>query len=224
VKGRFVSKERRPRRVVSGPYKGLVMQLGFAKELQMYLGLYERETHGWIKRLSRGIATGIDLGAAFGEFTVYFLKKTPAAKVYAFEPNLKVIPRLDENLALNGLAGTERMELVTRFAGTEETETEMRLDSLSESLQMPCFIKMDIDGGEVAVLKAATAINQLPAVRWLIETHSQELETECIEILRAAGFETRIVKNAWWRVILPEERPGGFNRWLVAWKAGDLRP
>jgi hypothetical protein len=59
VKGRFVSKERRPRRVVSGPHKGLVMQLGFAKELQMYLGLYERETHGWIKRLSRGIGTGI---------------------------------------------------------------------------------------------------------------------------------------------------------------------
>jgi hypothetical protein len=78
---------------------------------------------------------------------------------------------------------------------------------------------MDVDGAEAEILKGASLLNGLGGVRWLIETHSRDLERECVEQLKAAGFETRIIRNAWWRVLIPELRPVEQNRWLAAWKA-----
>ena len=36
--------------------------------------------------------------------------------------------------------------------------------------------------------------------------------------LERNGFRVRIVPNAWWRVVLPEQRPVELNRWLVAYR------
>ena len=77
---------------------------------------------------------------------------------------------------------------------------------------------MDVDGAEAEILKGATALNRMAGVRWLIETHSKDLERECVKQLEAAGFENRIIRNAWWRVVIPELRPIEHNRWLAAWK------
>jgi hypothetical protein len=77
---------------------------------------------------------------------------------------------------------------------------------------------MDVDGAEWDIISSAASINMLPDVRWLIETHSRELEGKCATHLSDLGFKIKIVKNAWWRCIVPEQRPGAHNRWLVAWK------
>ena len=77
---------------------------------------------------------------------------------------------------------------------------------------------MDVDGAEEQILKGAKTINALTDVRWLIETHSNELESLCEGILTVAGFQTRIIPNAAWRVFVPEQRPIEHNRWLAAWK------
>ena len=102
--------------------------------------------------------------------------------------------------------------------GRSSSENVSCLDSLSEDIRSPCFIKMDVDGYEEEILAGAKGINALPSVRWLIETHSVELEEVCEEGVRSAGFETKVVKNAWWRLFIPEMRPIAHNRWLVAWK------
>jgi hypothetical protein len=78
---------------------------------------------------------------------------------------------------------------------------------------------MDVDGAEEKVLNGANTINTLTDVRWLIETHSSQLELLCERILTAAGFQIRIISNARWRVLVPEQRPIEHNRWLVAWKS-----
>ena len=92
------------------------------------------------------------------------------------------------------------------------------LDTFAKRISPPCFIKMDVDGAEAKILSGATAINSLPDIRWLIETHSTEFETMCVFQLERFGFKTKIVKNAWWRNFVPELRPIAHNRWLVAWK------
>jgi hypothetical protein len=94
----------------------------------------------------------------------------------------------------------------------------MCLDSLMPSIHYPCLIKVDVDGAEVDVLAGARMLNTQPGVRWLIETHSAELEAGCVRQLESFGFTTRIVPNAWWRVLVLETRPIAHNRWLVAWK------
>jgi ribosomal protein L11 methylase PrmA len=196
-----------------------VMGLSLRSQTQVYLGLFEKETHPWLNRLSKGISTAIDIGVAQGEYTIYFLTKTEATKVFAFEPDVSCIPFLQENCELNGVDQSDRLEISTRFVGVSDTEQEIRLDSLAESVHAPCLVKMDVDGAEEQILKGAKLFNSLPGVRWLIETHSKELEVACEKILTAAGFQTRIVPNAWWRIFVPELRPGGQNRWLAAWKS-----
>jgi hypothetical protein len=218
LKSPFVSSEPRPRRIPTGPLKGIVMNLSLKTQSQIYFGLFEREVHRWLRSLSTGIGTAIDIGAAYGEYTLFFLKKTPATRVYAFEPDEAVLPRLYENLKLNDLADSGRLVVSCKFVGTCNSQRELTLDSLQDSLRYPCLIKMDVDGAEAAILGGAKAINGLPRVRWLIETHSSELERDCARILTEAGFEIRIIPNAWWRMLLPEHRPSEHNRWLAAFK------
>jgi hypothetical protein len=219
VKNLVVPPGRKPRQIVLGPFKGITMALSLRHQTQIYLGLFEREVHAWLGRLSRGIHTAIDIGADSGEYTLFLLTRTNAARVLAFEPNPESLPLLQENLKLNSLAESSRLELSTALVGDSDGASKVSLDSLVGSMQLPCFIKMDVDGAEAEILKGAARLNGLGGVRWLIETHSRSLECQCIEQLKAAGFETRIIRNAWWRVFIPELRPIEHNRWLAAWKA-----
>lgn len=219
VKNLVVPAGRKPRRIVFGPFKGITMALSLRHQSQIYLGLFEREVHAWLGRLSRGIHTAIDIGADSGEYTLFFLSRTDAEKILAFEPNPEALPLLRENLQLNSRAESNRLEVSTAMVGDSDGANKVSLDSLVGSMQLPCFIKMDVDGAEAEILKGAAKLNGLGGVRWLIETHSRSLECQCIEQLKAAGFETRIIRNAWWRVLIPELRPIEHNRWLAAWKA-----
>jgi hypothetical protein len=194
------------------------MDLSLQTQSQVYLGMFEKEVHPWLYRFSKGVATAIDIGAAHGEYTVYFLARTVASRVYAFEPNLECRAFLHQNLRLNGLDGANRLQVSKKLVGVSDSEEEMRLDSLTEFVCTPVFIKMDVDGGEESVLKGSQKLNALPGTRWLIETHSRELEAACVGILASVGFQTRIIPNAWWRFFLPELRPE-HNRWLAAWKS-----
>ncbi len=218
LKNMVVRPERKPLEILTGPFKGIKMDLSLRDQAQVYLGLFEQETHPWLKRLSEGLRTAVDIGAAHGEYTLFFLMKTAATKVYAFEPDASCLPLLDENLRLNGMVQSHRLEISTKLVGDCETEQQIRLDSLAASIETPCLIKMDVDGAEERVLEGAKTLNSCSGVRWLIETHSKQLEVACMKILSVAGFQTRIIRNGWWRVVVPELRPGAHNRWLAAWK------
>ena len=219
AKNLVVPAGRKPRQIVFGPFKGITMTLSLRHQTQIYLGLFEREVHAWLVRLSSGIQTAIDIGAASGEYTLFFLMRTNAARVLAVEPDPESLPLLQENLKLNSLAESSRLKLSTAMVGDSDGANKVSLDSLVGSIQRPCFIKMDVDGAEAEILRGAAKLNAQGGIRWLIETHSRSLECQCIERLKAAGFETRVIRNAWWRVVIPELRPIEQNRWLAAWKA-----
>ena len=219
LKNLVVPAERRPRRIAFGPFRGITMPLSLQHQSQIYLGLFEREVHAWLVRLSRGIRSAIDIGAASGEYTLFFLTRTQAEKVWAFEPDPECLPLLRESLQLNSVEQSRRLEISTAMVSDCDGPGKATLDSLAGSIPLPCFIKMDVDGAEAEILRGAAKLNALDGVRWLIETHSAELERQCVAVLRAAGFETAIIRNAWWRAVIPELRPIAHNRWLAAWKA-----
>jgi hypothetical protein len=50
----------------------------------------------------------------------------------------------------------------------------------------------------------------------LIEIHSADLERECKSQLERAGYNVRVIRAAWWRFLIKEERPIPVNHWLVA--------
>jgi FkbM family methyltransferase len=47
----------------------------------------------------------LDIGANVGAYAIPLARRFPDAEVHAFEPNPPVVARLEENLALNGMAG-----------------------------------------------------------------------------------------------------------------------
>jgi hypothetical protein len=208
----------RDRTIVAGPFKDLQMRLSLQSQTQVYLGLWERETYSWLHRLSQGIRTAIDIGAAQGEYTLFFLKKTTAEKVYAFEPDTGIVQIFSHNLGLNELSGSDRLVMSSNFVGANCDERQVSLDSLLPRITWPCLIKMDVDGFEEEILKGSRLLNSYTGTRWLIETHSKDLEFACVRTLSESGFCTKVIPNAWWRVILPEQRVVEQNRWLAAWK------
>lgn len=194
------------------------MELDLAHDTHRYLGLYERELHKWFRSFSDGIETAVDVGAAEGEYTLYFLMKTSAKKVFAFEPLEENRQIMLANLTLNHLAENERLFLSPRLVGREASAQMCTLDGIFSELATPCLIKLDVEGAEQGILEASRRVLELPGTRWIIETHSQQLEENCIKILKQYGYKTRIIKNAWWRFFWPEERPIAHNRWLIAQK------
>lgn len=204
------------RTIQTGILAGLAMDLDFAHDTQRWLGLQERELNEWFLRLSRGIHTAVDVGASDGLYTLYFLAKTPAQRVFAFEPASDSIMRMKKNLALNGFENDPRLVLVPQMAGAPASEQSVTLESFLDSFQFPCLIKVDIDGGEVSLLEGARKLLASMAARWIIEVHSPRLQEQCLEILRLANYRTMVVRNAWWRHFIPELRPGDLNQWIVA--------
>ena len=213
----FVPTDRAPRTIKSGVFRGLRMELDLTSQTQLYLGLFERELHKWINRFSMNIKTVIDIGAGEGEYTLYFLTKSPAEKVLAFEPLTTSRTRLMRNLELNGAAPNSRLVLSSKFVGAMDRDNCQTLDSLSSVISPPCLIKIDVEGGEVDVLRGATTLLSSLQTSWIVETHSRQLEEECITIFSQTGFATTVVPNAWWRWVLPEFRPLPHNRWFDLW-------
>jgi hypothetical protein len=190
--------------------------MDFAHHTQRWLGLQERELYPWFRRLTEGIRTAVDVGANDGIYTLYFLARTPAEKVLAFEPSPDSLVQLRSNLALNGLGGNPRLEIISKYLGASAGGMEATLDSFAGLIHPPCLVKVDIDGGELSLLKGAGTLLQSEGIRWIIEVHSRALQENCLELLQGAGYHTAVVPNAWWRHFLPELRPIELNDWIVA--------
>ena len=216
VKQKLVPAGIAPRVIQSGPFRGLKMELDLRGQTQVYLGLFEREVHPWVTELSRGIHTAIDIGSAQGEYLLYFLSRTPAKQVLGFEPDESCWPALRRNLALNALTDDPRLSLSNQFISANNDHRHVSLDALVPRMGGPCLVKMDVDGQEANILAGASQFLAQSQARWIVETHSPELEWEVVGIFHAAGYQTKIVNQAWWRRFVPEHRPGPQNRWLVA--------
>lgn len=217
VKNALVPSGSRPRTILAGPFRGIRMDLDLRTESQILVGLFERELHPWLTRLAKGIRSAVDIGAAHGEYTLYALRNTSAEQVVSFEPDPRLLKQFHRNLELNGLDRDPRLQLHTKFLSDKEGPDSMDASILAGTLLSPCLIKMDIDGGEAIVLRAASKRLLLaPGMRWIVETHSKELEAECIAIFQSLGYSTTIVPNARWRALIPEQRFREHNRWLIA--------
>jgi hypothetical protein len=192
---------------------GLTLDLDLAHHTQLWFGLYEHEIGKSMARLSAAARSAIDVGAAEGVYSIYFMKKTPIEQVWAFEPSRNELAIFRHNLALNDLEGFAPSE---RLVGARDDDGDhTALDSLLPQLSFPCVVKVDVDGAETAVLAGAQQLLSCPDVSWVIEIHSSELESECKSMLESAGYQVRVIRPAWWRWLIREERPIAVNHWLI---------
>lgn len=192
------------------------MQLDLQHHTQVCLGLYERELHSYLSSLGSTAVAAIDAGAADGAYSLYFLRSSKIKAVYAFEPDPAMRVLMLANVALNGFGGDGRLQLSESPVGAGGSSISVALDDLSSTIAGPCVVKVDVEGGELQVLEGSRRLLERGGASWIIETHSRELESNCVELLQSYGLKVTIVSPAWWRFAIREARPIAHNRWLVA--------
>jgi len=208
----------RPTRIKFGLAKGAVMEIDPAHHTQDIYGLYEQEIATVVRKYALEAKTIVDVGANNGYYTVTASLLNPQANIIACEPDFKLKQKCLKNLNLNQLNFDERIQWISKYIGLTSNDNSITLDQLLLKSEEPIFIKMDIDGGEVEALQSCIKSLDNKTCLLVIETHSEELEKDCISLLSNLGYKCRIIPNAWWRIFLPELRPIEHNRWFSAQK------
>jgi len=201
------------RTVQAGIFKGIKLEIDFATQTQLYLGMYETEIFSFCRAAVARSKWMIDVGAGAGELALYFMKEHGPKTVVAFEPLDVSRNAFVRNLANNGWSN-DSIKIYSDFAGLDRKA--VALDSLDVDRSAPGFIKIDVDGAEMDVLRSAAELIKLRTSDLLVEVHSKSLEEQCLNFLKEAGYRTTIVDNAWWRLFIPERRIIEHNRWVVA--------
>ena len=199
-----------PRRLPVGIGRGVRMWIDFQHQTRTYLGLYEIELNRHLRRILRPGVTALDVGAQHGYDSLVIAKHTRTS-VAAFECDAACVVRMTESFALNPTLAS-LIRPVQAMVGDDVGH--LGLDEWAyDGGFVPDFIKLDIDGGEVAALRSAERILRKRHPALIVEVHSPELERDCGTILVAHGYRPIVVSQ---RKIAPDYRPIAHNRWLVA--------
>jgi len=201
-----------------GLLKGLKFNIDDKTKFNVMCGCYETEIKKWCENFTSKAQWAIDVGSDSGYYALYFAAQENIKQIFAFEPNIISIEKLKKNAELNGPCLLKKIVIFNKFVSERNNGKEYNLDVNLYGLKAePLIIKIDVDGGEGKVLKSLNRTLKENKCMLIIETHSQELERECNNYLKDRGYQTKIIKNAWWRMFFPEDRPIEHNRWLVAY-------
>lgn len=200
-----------PRRLPFGIARGVRMRIDFEHHTRTYLGLYEIELNRHLRRHLRGGVTAFDVGAQHGYDALVIAKHTRAA-VVSFECDPVCLRGMTQTFALNPELGP-LISPVEAIVGDAPGQLGLDDYAYGEGF-VPDFIKLDIEGGEMAALRSAHRLLSERGPVLIVEVHSADLERDCGRLLVDHGYRVLIVNQRWaW----PDHRPtAATNRWLVA--------
>ena len=144
-----------------------------------------------------------DVGANAGFYTLALSQLVgDSGKVISFEPDAKSANFLRRHIELNDLRNVTFVQSavsdstgLAAFTGWKLIRSGSYLVptiSLDEFIAggnpPPDFIKMDIEGAEVAALQGARQLLTKTRATWLIATHGDELNATCKTLLKQSGY------------------------------------
>lgn len=202
-----------------GIAKGLKFELNPSHSSQIIWGLNELEIHSYFKKYALKTDFILDIGAAFGYYSLIYRKINRQGKIFAFEPGVgRFHKQIVSNFNKSGYS-MENIELIGKMVGCSNDNDFVKIDDyFSNKKNQKILFKIDVDGGELDVLKSGFNSFKNNECYFIIETHSPQLEKDCIEFMKENGYQTKIIKNAWYRKFVPENRPLELNRWFIAYK------
>jgi FkbM family methyltransferase len=216
-----INGDRYPILPCGGALKGFRMKVDWNLHRSFVYGSWEPEVVEALEQHVRPGITVLDIGAQSGYFSLLLSKLVgPRGKVIAFEPLPANFRALEENVRLNSLENvTIREEAVgersgeTRFefprqeptliagpllAGDTQdvlTVKGISLDDVFFANAAPVqFIKMDVEGAEIEVLRGARQLLELAHPDMLIELHNMEKQTgphPAVVIVENLGYEVQ---------------------------------
>ena len=206
----------RPRDIATGLLRGLRFNVDTASKSMRLIGLDEREIVRAVEDAASASSAALDVGANDGWYSLYFASRPNIERVWAFEPEPGMGPRIDGNLALNPPEFSKKVQVVRKFVGDRDDERFVRIDTVLAGYDKPVVLKIDVEGGETAVLRGARGTLERLTCHLIVETHAPELERECLEFLGGLGYRTTVIPNGWYRAVVPEHRISPHCRWLTA--------
>jgi FkbM family methyltransferase len=162
----------------------------------------------------------IDAGAAFGFYTIMASKRVgQQGKVVAIEPQPNILEMLNRNIKLNNLANIitlnyavysqkTRVKLYSSYSIIQERAAqslqsyiEVSADTLDNLLRQVDidevnWIKVDVEGAELEVLKGAVGIlSRSRDIALLVEVHSPDLVIPLLELCELYKFRVEFEKT-----------------------------
>ncbi|HEU0303485.1 MAG TPA: FkbM family methyltransferase [Gaiellaceae bacterium] len=140
----------------------------------------------------------------------------------AVEADPTTCDRLRRNVAANPELAPAVEVVGSRVAmKTKPDEGTVSLDDLAYGADgfVPDLVKLDVEGMEVRAIRGGQRLLSERRPHVIVETHSQDLDAACRELLEDHGYAVEAVEARRWA---PEVRTAELNRWLVA--RGHTRP
>lgn len=194
-------------RVVAGPAKGARWSAG-SGGARCFLGMYERPQ---LERFCSYIvedAVVWDVGAHVGEYSVPSAMRASRGLVLAIEALPRNARLLRRNRDLNRL---ENMQILGLALGDQDGEATFSegidhyqgrvsggsgisvpmstADALLARYPAPSIMKIDVEGGEVAVLLGAQRILREARPIIFLSTHGASIKDECLAMLHSTGYD-----------------------------------
>jgi FkbM family methyltransferase len=158
-----------------------------------------------------------DVGANAGFFTLLASKLVGSeGAVYAFEPLPRNLGYLQEHIRINDAANVTVLPIavsdrtgLARFESSgnpamgglsERGGLEVQIESLDRlwtagAITSPCFIKMDIEGGESSALAGAVELLREARPVILLSTHGHVQHERCVGRLSDLGYEIELLRD-----------------------------
>jgi FkbM family methyltransferase len=199
--------------ILQGPLRGKRWIVGSAI-YRLWLGSYEPEKMLMAAQLLRPGDTAFDIGANVGIYTLLFSQLVgPTGYVVSFEPGPINIDYLRNHLSLNNVSnaaivnaavsdvsGTANFDVAGDSStghlapdGALAVQVVSVDDYVADSGRRPQLLKIDVEGAEAKVLNGARGTLEGCRPIVLLATHSDTLESKCVEMLTTWRYSIRAI-------------------------------
>ena len=196
-------------RIVQGPLRGRRWITG-AGPHGLWLGSYEVAKQKRLLELLQPGQVFFDIGANAGIYTLLFSKAAGRhGQVHAFEPLPENLVFLERHVAMNRADNVRVHPLAlatsrgkarfarspSRFTAHLASDGELEVDAIplddfvfADKYPLPNLIKIDVEGGELAVLKGARRLLAEAPPAIFLATHGLEAHDACVKHLHSFGY------------------------------------
>ncbi len=202
-------------KIRSGPLEGRKWKA--SSGIRFIKGTYEPKNVQAIQNTVQENDIAYDVGAHVGYFAVLMGDLVGSAgKVIAFEPRGLNLGYLQKHVSANNC---QNIQIVSKALGDHtghaklETRTgsgtgyvsdtgdeEIEITSIDElvdsgALPPPTFLKIDVEGGETAVLRGAQKVIESQRPRMILATHGDEIDAECRALLTEWNYDMQDIDH-----------------------------